>query len=75
MCIKAACQTDGDCDAEPGGSCELVADSCCNGAYLGLFCWYPSRGCASDSNCDLGFCGISANGTDSECHNSRVCPD
>jgi hypothetical protein len=75
MCIKAACQTDADCDAEPGGSCELVADSCCNGAYLGLFCWYPSRGCAWDSNCDLGFCGIATNGKDSECHNSRVCPD
>jgi hypothetical protein len=75
MCTKAACQTDGDCDAEPGGLCALVADSCCNGASLGLFCWYPSRGCWWDGNCDLGFCGIAANGTDSACHGSLVCPD
>jgi hypothetical protein len=75
MCIKAGCQTDADCDAEPGGSCLLVQDPCCNGAYLGLLCSYPGRGCWFDGNCDLGFCGMAANGKDSACRGSLVCPE
>ena len=77
MCTEAACQTDADCDAEPGGSCLLVADPCCNGDHLGLLCWYPKRGCWWNGDCDLGdYCGVAANGTDTECRpRSSVCPD
>jgi hypothetical protein len=76
MCTNAVCQTDADCNAEPGGSCLLIADSCCNGRYLGLLCWYPKRGCAWNTDCKLGdYCGVAANGTDTECRlRSSVCP-
>lgn len=52
-CMVAACRTDVDCTAEPGGICAPVQNPCCS-SWEGLYCVYPSNGCRTQADCQNG---------------------
>jgi hypothetical protein len=75
VCVKAMCQSDLDCNREPGGKCRMTSDYC--GSEQAFYCLYPGRGCLSSAACisDEYFCGVAPNGTDMECQQKPAnCP-
>jgi hypothetical protein len=59
-CMTVACFKDSECQAEAGGKCLPLADSCCS-AVSGLYCAYPSNSCKGDGGCGSNeHCGAGA---------------
>jgi len=73
-CAPAPCKVNGDCAAEPGGSCAPVRDPCC-GADVGLRCVYPSDGCRESADCESGsYCEPGTDGRARCVSGAPTCP-